>query len=289
VFQHFCAMATKPLTNLFFSPPQERVPLYWVGMGEETRRKPTYRWHGLKRGNEPHLLWQYTLSGRGRIQVENGPPRVLERGHGFFARVPSDHLYFYQPGDPAWRFIWVMWTGPALPSIWESLNQTNVRIFKRDASAAGIRFVQFLLAQRASGDPFRKTDAVDAYRLLLDLCHHDEESPSSRHGRRVVSRLEKQIRRRPAMPIGKDGLAASLSLSRFQLYRALRRETGLSPKDWLLRRRIDHACRLLRHTRKPIAEIAVEVGLPDANYFARLFRRRIGFTPRAWRKLFSAA
>ena len=213
---------------------------------------------------------------------------MLRAGDGFLALIPSDHVYFYRMGDPAWKFIWMMWTGPALVSIWESLNQTDVRLLRKRASSPEVGFVQSLLSRRKSGDFFTKTDAIDSYRLLLELCDREEKVSSSRPHARIAGRLERETRRRPNASIGKDGLAAAFSLSRFQFYRALRQETGLSPKDWIVRRRLDRACRLLRETQKPIAEIAVEVGVPDANYFARLFRKRIGFTPRAWRRLFLA-
>ena len=103
---------------------------------------------------------------------------------------------------------------------------------------------------------------------------------------RTVAQVEKLLRREPGSTVGKAGLAGRLKLSRFQLYRALKQELGQSPHEWTAQRRIERACLLLKTTRLSIAEIAVESGVPDANYFARFFRLRTGFSPRDWRRLF---
>jgi AraC family transcriptional regulator len=103
-----------------------------------------------------------------------------------------------------------------------------------------------------------------------------------------VAEAEKLLRHELGSPVGKSGLASRLGLSRFQFYRALKQELGISPHEWTARQRVARACLLLKTTRRSIADIAVDSGLPDANYFARFFRQRTGFSPRDWRRLFAA-
>jgi AraC-like DNA-binding protein len=64
----------------------------------------------------------------------------------------------------------------------------------------------------------------------------------------------------------------------------VRQRTGRTVVDWITERRMAEARRLLSGTDVPVAEIARRVGLPDAGYFARVFRRSHGTTPRAWRR-----
>jgi AraC-like DNA-binding protein len=42
--------------------------------------------------------------------------------------------------------------------------------------------------------------------------------------------------------------------------------------------------RLLVETDRAVGEVAREVGIPAPGYFARLFRREHGVSPRAWRR-----
>jgi AraC-like DNA-binding protein len=265
------------------------LPFFWVAMGEQIRRTPSYRWHGLRREQQPRLLWQLTLRGEGTIQIGSAAPRHLHRGEGFLARIPSDHCYYYSPGSPAWKFIWVIWSGPALEAMADVLMAKEaVRIIKVDPEVSEMRFLrsQVRLGAEAGGDPWQ--NSLEAYRLLIAVCRASSGQPVSR-GRplRTLTQVETLLRRDPASPVGKGGLSESLGLSRFQLYRTLKQQSGLSPHEWTARKRIVRACHLLRTTRFSIAEVAVKSGLPDANYFARFFRARTGFSPRDWRKLFS--
>ncbi len=77
--------------------------------------------------------------------------------------------------------------------------------------------------------------------------------------------------------------AEELRLSPGYLSLRFRQETGKPFSEYLARVRIAHARRLLERTDLPIASVAAECGIPDNNYFARVFRRAEGMTPREYR------
>jgi AraC-like DNA-binding protein len=289
VYQHFCAMKNRDGPTFFLPPLGTGLPLFWTGMGEESRATPDYRWHGLRRDSQPRLLWQLTLRGEGTVEIGSHPPLPLRRGHGFLARIPSDHCYYHRPGAPAWRFVWLMWSGPAIRAIADALlGHEPVRLMRMDPAGADMRALRSLVRLGAdpAGDPWR--NSVEAYRLLMKVCHASS-SRSVRPTRSVRdgSQAEKLLKREPGSPIGKEGLAARLGLSRFQLYRTLKQRLGISPHEWAARQRVIRACRLLKVTQHSVADIARKTGFSDANYFARFFRLRTGFSPRDWRKLFA--
>lgn len=82
-----------------------------------------------------------------------------------------------------------------------------------------------------------------------------------------------------------SAMADTASLSVFQLDRRMKRLFGLSTGQWLLKTRIEHACRQLADTAIPIAQIALESGYADQSAFTRQFRRTAGCTPSEFRKL----
>lgn len=63
------------------------------------------------------------------------------------------------------------------------------------------------------------------------------------------------------------------------------RDMGRSVIDYVLELRISEAQRLLLESSAPLSAIAEEVGFSDYNYFSRVFRRRVGISPKAYRKL----
>jgi len=56
---------------------------------------------------------------------------------------------------------------------------------------------------------------------------------------------------------------------------------GMSPLAYVHRLRLEEAYRLLSNSSMNVAEVAGNVGFDDANYFSRLFRRKMGMPPSA--------
>lgn len=79
-------------------------------------------------------------------------------------------------------------------------------------------------------------------------------------------------------------IADTLNLNRSYLSTLLARELGMPLSAYVLEKRILRAQHLLSSTPLSIQEIAWEVGIPDANYFARLFKRETGMTPKHYRE-----
>jgi AraC-like DNA-binding protein len=79
-------------------------------------------------------------------------------------------------------------------------------------------------------------------------------------------------------------LARACGLSRGYFIRAFRNETGLTPHQWLLYRRLDRARALLIGSRMSLADIAGTCGFADQSHFTRLFSRMVGLPPGNWRR-----
>ncbi|MGV9879246.1 helix-turn-helix domain-containing protein [Streptomyces sp. NPDC003006] len=77
--------------------------------------------------------------------------------------------------------------------------------------------------------------------------------------------------------------ADELGYSRRTLVRAVRAATGQTPKDFIDRRVILEAKRLLAHTDLPSGRIGVAVGFADSANFSKFFQQRTGVTPAGFR------
>ena len=81
-----------------------------------------------------------------------------------------------------------------------------------------------------------------------------------------------------------DALAAGCYVSPGHFRKLFREITGLSPLEYINRRRMALAQELLRNAELTIAEVAAGVGIQDTNYFSRLFRQLVGAAPTVYRK-----
>lgn len=80
-----------------------------------------------------------------------------------------------------------------------------------------------------------------------------------------------------------QGIAAELSLNPDYLRQLFLKWTGQSPIDYLIHKRLECACDLLRLNQLTIHEVAARSGIPNPYYFSRLFRKRMGCTPSEYR------
>jgi AraC-like DNA-binding protein len=98
--------------------------------------------------------------------------------------------------------------------------------------------------------------------------------------RKVFAHVEANLCRR--IPIRE--LASVLNLSASHFCRAFKCTFGVSPRDYVLRRRIAVAQGLMLTTSEPLVSIAVRCGMCDQPHFTRSFRRIVGETPYMWRR-----
>lgn len=99
-----------------------------------------------------------------------------------------------------------------------------------------------------------------------------------------LNRIAQCVRERLANPPTIAELAEVAQCSPATLDRRLRRVFALSPQQYVLRARVDHAAELLAGTDRPVAEIARAVGFYDQASFTRTFGRLTGETPAQFRR-----
>ena len=80
-------------------------------------------------------------------------------------------------------------------------------------------------------------------------------------------------------------LAQECNLSSSYFARAFKETTGLAPHQWLTRKRVEHARRLLAQTSMELSEIALACGFVDQSHFSRVFANQEKRSPGKWRKL----
>ena len=78
--------------------------------------------------------------------------------------------------------------------------------------------------------------------------------------------------------------AAPPELEDVRLFDIFKEHTGLTPSDWISRRRIKEACLLLETTDQPTNAVARSCGFTSPQYFNAVFKRRTGTTPTEWRQ-----
>ena len=79
-------------------------------------------------------------------------------------------------------------------------------------------------------------------------------------------------------------IADYIQLSPNYLCSLFSREMQISLHSYIQREKINISCNLLRHTKRPISDIATYMGFQSQSHFAAVFRKWMGMTPTEYRE-----
>jgi AraC-like DNA-binding protein len=81
-----------------------------------------------------------------------------------------------------------------------------------------------------------------------------------------------------------DDIAANVFLSPHHFSKVFKEKTGFTPMDYINKKRIEVSEELLKSTEMSISDIAARVGIFDANYFTKIFKKSKACTPSEFRR-----
>lgn len=130
-----------------------------------------------------------------------------------------------------------------------------------------------------------------ALAIAARLIRHDYSAPPSPAAannrglaRGRLKRVEDFVEAHLDRPIQLQELSLVGGLSVSHFVRQFKLATGLSPHQFVLRRRVDRARRLLAHSDLSLAQIAYSCGFSHQEHLTHTFRRHVGATPGHYRR-----
>lgn len=131
--------------------------------------------------------------------------------------------------------------------------------------------------------------------LLLELLNIMEEQHLLLSSNKLLSATDKQkisrykditsyIEKNYAEPITLQQLADIIPCNSQYLCRFFKEITGITPIQYLIQKRVEYACEMLKETTKSILEISLDCGFDNVSYFIRQFKKLKGCTPKEYRR-----
>lgn len=252
----------------------------------ERHDDPSYHCEGRFRQSEDHSVFVYTLEGSGIFRDALGE-HPTPAGSAFLCRVAdAETAYYYPEGETApWSFLWLGFSGQAANALVDDLVGRYGYLYTLPRERS---IVQRLLAFRHYAASNYDMLPVDGGQLVLDLLMALGQSAQrfavvdTRH--KLMQRAQQVIQEQLDGEISVSLVAQDLGISREHLARVFKEHTGLSPHEYITRKRMLVACHLLKDTTRSTGEIAAAVGFPQQTNFTRAFKHLLGMTPSQFRK-----
>lgn len=264
-----------------------KLPLHALFAGE-SRTKPSHR---LGPKVYDFYLMHIVLSGRGSFTLE-GARHELGAGDTFLIKPEQLISYESHAADP-WHYRWAAFAGAQAPLMvreagFDSPGSQIVRL--KDMRRAAALYSRIYGTFRAGGASASMQAAGYLQLLLAQYSEalHERESGPAPWKHRETDRLYRQVvhylTTQYTHPVSIEAMAEALGYNRGYLSRLFKRHTGMSPVQFLLKLRVDKARQMLRERPElTVEQVAASVGIQDALYFSKQFRRFYGQSPTAYR------
>jgi YesN/AraC family two-component response regulator len=160
--------------------------------------------------------------------------------------------------------------------------QMNLLRPKPDTYETSSCFLEY--AQRFNNLPL--ASKMEAKGLLLVLLSKffvagtERSNVSDKRIVKVLWMIESDIMNTPSL----SELAQSVSICKDRFIRLFHKETGVTPTEYIMRKKILRAQILLTVKNQSVKQVALELGYPNVSYFIRVFHKITGMSPLKFKK-----
>ncbi|MEA4890633.1 MAG: AraC family transcriptional regulator [Clostridiaceae bacterium] len=228
------------------------------------------------------IVFEYVISGSGTVKVDQ---QVFTAGAGDIYILPlhGRHEYYSDAQDP-WTKIWFNICGSVAEQLIQAYQLQHTFLVHQCPAALLDLFRQFLSAAQ-SEDPLPvlfDRCALIFHQILISLSHQIQSSRQIQSGEADI--LQAYIQQHLSDPITLSDLARLIYRSPAYTIRIFSASYHQTPYAYLAERRIEAARQLLAGTHLSVKSIADRLCYADQHYFATVFRRATGLSPRQFRQ-----
>ncbi len=269
--------------NFLFPVRQVNLHAMLVNCGWR-REERCYDWRGLNRGANEFAIWQYTVSGRGRLDID-GTMHDLTPGKALLVHVPQNHRYFLPPDSDHWEFLFITMNGRELMRLWFDIGKITGGVAEFASESVTVSTAVEIYKLGIDGKintPFIASDM--AYRMLMAV--YEDLAPQNDSGKsrpEFVTRVIEYCLNNLQKDLSVDDLAEVAGFSRYHFTRQFTAFQGTSPAAFLRELRMKRAFRMLQMENSSVKEIAERCGFKDESYFCKVFRRTFSMSPMEFR------
>jgi len=241
--------------------------------------------HTSKRGHLASYLFFMVISGSGTLNYD-GTEYPLSTGSLVF--IDCRKPYSHSTSNDLWNLSWIHFDGPTASGIYQKyIERGGLPAFTSSNFPLYLSRFQNLYEIATGSSSIRdmeiNTGISSVLSLLMaDSVHNDNYQPGSK--KTTMTEVKKYLDDNYDKKIVLDDIAQYFNVNKFYLTRIFKEQFGVSIMDYLLSVRITEAKNLLRFTNMSSEEIGIRVGIGDAYYFSRVFKKIEGVGAREFRK-----
>ncbi|MHB1483750.1 MAG: AraC family transcriptional regulator [Saccharofermentanales bacterium] len=229
-------------------------------------------------------LIHVVVSGKG-VYNARGKTYELKKNDAFLI-YPSEITTYYADKDEPWEYCFFAFNGT---KSMEYINQTgfsdgNLVIKLKDLSIVSlVEDVSIEISERNFPHIYSTGMLLLMLNKLMEEAQNDK--PRNNCSESYVYSAKSYIAYNFSNNISVSSIAKMLSLNRSHFSRVFKSVEGISPCDYIIKYRVNNACKLLRETSLTLSEISNACGFESYVCFYKAFNKYTGKHPKEFRKI----
>jgi AraC-like DNA-binding protein len=254
---------------------------------EEVQQVPEYNIQCRTRKNMTGCQLSCTLEGEGIFRYKRQEYR-LTPGMAFLQNHNDVNTAYYYPvnGRQPWRFLWFAFFSETVESMVREMVSRYGYIYRLPVDGGIVKKLKSFKSYRGT---LQILSPLEAARVVMDILtgldKHIEEKYVETSQSNLIRRTQAYIFENIGNDIGIDQIARDIGVSREHLARIFRQQLGQAPLEYLMKRKMELACKLLISTNLTCKEIAERIGYENSVSFNRAFKNLVKMPPGQLREL----
>ncbi|WP_310605052.1 AraC family transcriptional regulator [Anaerosporobacter sp.] len=259
--------------------------LHIYDLGIEHRQDEEYDYNNAKRKDYDGYLLQYTLEGRGYIEI-NKETTELTAGKAFLIPFPHESRYYLgkEEGEE-WDFFYIHFNGEIATKYYEYVSKMNGNIVSVSKNSLSIQMLMKEFQAIQNGKQYGQyNNSIALYKFLI-MFLQDIETPAHSMNIGCVDKAADWMAQNFSTQKNLSEMCIEIGVSLAHLTRQFHLQKGITPMQYLRNMRLDHSLTLLVSTDLSVEEISGKCGFSNGNYYTKVFRKSFGLTPTAYRMM----
>lgn len=231
----------------------------------------------------PHYLIHFIFSGKGSY-LAGGKTNHLCAGDAFLIQ-PGETTYYEADEKEPWTYAWTAFHGDEAEPLLSTCGLGDQALIYRGQPDDRLMRYAKTLADCFGSTRHSQLEMIGYLYLILSIMQKDTADEDNKDQESYCKKACDYIKNNFSYDIRITDIARYIGIDRTYLYKVFIKERGISPKQYLLERRLAEAQNLLSHTSLSVTEAAYSCGFKDTPSFCRHFKAAVGMTPSQFRKI----
>lgn len=266
--------------------PTARNAFHYVQEAGDFLAGPRYY---TERQGLPSYLIKYVVGGNGTL-IYRGQTYPLLPGRFFWVDCMEHQYYRTTEGAEHWHVLWVHFYGANSAKYYEqflALNHgSNVGELAPENTVAQSILEILSIYEQGQGTLAQDLHVSALLTHIMAQCAVSRSATIERthQAPECIRAAQHFLLENYREHITLDQLGERYSLDKYYFQKLFKRHIGITPNDFLILSRLNHAKELLRTTQLSVTEIAQDVGMPNTSHFIKLFQKHESITPGVYRQ-----